>query len=308
MVSKIGLQAGAVGFALLLVISLVGGVMAYEQVPEGHVGVEKDWGAVNGDTLKSGANWIIPVQQGVQNVETRARTYTMSATQGEGEKARGDAIDVKTKNGNSVKVDITVRYRIKGESADRFVSDWNNEEQMERRLIRPTIRTVLRDEASGLATTGDGAIYTQDGRIALEDTARSALEKDFEGEPIVLEAVQIRNIELPNSIDQTLNQKEQAKQQVQVEKQKVQQAEQEKQRRIVEAEAEAEEVRIAAEADANATRIRGEALDEHPIVLEQQYIDALKNGETIYVGEESVALTRETDRDDDNDNSTDGGN
>jgi len=44
------------------------------------------------------------------------------------------------------------------------------------------------------------------------------------------------------------------------------------------------------------------------IILDEGQIQALKNGETIYVGEESVALTRETDRDDDNDNSTDGGN
>jgi len=292
------LKAGAIGIAMLLFFSMVGGVLAYEQVPEGHVGVEKSWGAVNGDTLQSGANWIVPVEQSVQPVETRARTYTMSATAGEGEKARGDAVTVKTKDGNSVEVDITVRYRVKGGEADQFVEEWNNEEQMERRLIRPTIRTVLRDEASSLSTTGDGAIYTQDGRVALEDTARAALEKDFDGQPIVLEAVQIRNINLPNSIDKTLNEKEQAKQQVQVEKQKVQQAEQEKQRRIVEAEAEAEEVRIAAEADADATKIRGEALDKHPIVLEQQYIDALKNGETIYVGEQGVALTRETGEDD----------
>lgn len=302
------MKAGAAGLVLLLVFSMIGGVLAYDQVPEGHVGVQKDWGAVNGNTLQSGANWIIPVQQSVQNVETRARTYTMSATQGEGEKARGDSITVKTKDGNSVKVDITVRYRIKGEQADQFVSDWNNEEQMEQRLIRPTIRTVLRDEASGLSTTGDGAIYTQQGRIALEDTARKALEKDFEGEPIVLEAVQIRNIDLPQSIDQTLNEKEQAKQQVQVEKQKVAQAEQEKQRRIVEAQAEAEEVRIAAQADANATRIRGEALDEHPIVLQQQYIEALENGETIYVGADNgLALTKEVEDGDDEDEN-DGGN
>jgi len=291
------LKAIEIGLAAIIVIALLGGWLAYEQIPEGHVGVEKDWGAVNGETLDSGANWIIPVMQGVQDVETRARTYTMSATQGEGEKARGDSVKVKTEDGNTVGVDITVRYRIKNDEADQFVSDWNNEKQMESRLIRPTIRTVLRDEASGLATTGPEAIYTQPGRVALEDTARAALEKDFEGEPIILEAVQIRNIELPNSIDKTLNEKEQAKQQVQVEQQKIQQEEAKKEQRIVQAEADAEEVRIAAEADADATRIRGEALEKNPIVLQQQYITALENGETIYVGEQSVALTRETDDD-----------
>jgi Membrane protease subunits, stomatin/prohibitin homologs len=219
----------------------------------------------------------------------------MSDTEGEGAKARADAIDVKTEDGNSVNVDITVRYRIKPDAADNFVSDWNNEKQMESRLIRPTIRTVLRDEASGLGTTGDGAIYTQEGRNALEDTARSALREDFEHEPIVLEAVQIRNIELPNSIEKTLNKKERAKQKVQVEQQRVQQAEAVKERRIVEAEADAEEVRIAAEADAEATRIRGEALDEHPVVLRQQQIDAYDSG-TVYVTDGDTPMIMDTTR------------
>jgi len=297
------LKAGAIGVTLFLVFAALLGFAAYEQVSEGHTGVEKNWGAVNGNTLDSGANWIIPIQQGVQEVEIRPRTYTMSNSQGEGEKAsRADAITVKTVNGTSVKVDVTVRYRIKSNQADEFVSEWNNERQMEQRLIRPTIRTVLRDEASSLQTTGNGAIYTQEGRDALQETGLEALESDVEDQPIVIEAVQIRNIDLPDSIDQTLDEKESAKQQVEVEKQKAKQAEAEKQRRIVQAEAEAEEVRIAARADAEATRIRGEALDEHPIVLEQQYIEALENGETVYVGADNgLALTKDVDENESDD-------
>lgn len=304
MVSKIAIQAGAVGFALLLVFSIIGGVLAYEQVPEGHAGVEKDWGAVNGNIADSGAHWKMPVQTSIQAVETRPRTYTMSQTQGEGDKASADAVTVKTINGSSVKVDITVRYSIRESQADQFVSEWNNEEQMEKRLIRPTIRTVLRDEASSLQTTGEGSIYTQEGRQALETTANDALEEEFEGQPIELEAVQIRNIDLPDQIDQTLDEKEQAKQQVEVENEKVKQEQAKKEQQIVRAEANAQEEIIAAQADANATRIRGEALDKHPIVLEQQYIEALENGETIYVGEQGVALTRETG----NDSDDEGGN
>lgn len=290
-----------VGIALLLLFSVIGGVVAYEQVPEGHSGVEKNWGAVNGNVLDSGANWVVPIMQDVQAVETRPRTYTMSNSQGEGDKSsREDAISVKTVNGSTVNVDITVRYRIRDESSDEFVSEWNNERQMEQRLIRPTIRTVIRDEASSLTTTGAGSIYTQPGRQALEETAESALNEEFVGQPIVLEAVQIRNINLPDEIDNTLDQKEAAKQQVEVEKEQVKQEQQKKQQRIVQAEADAEEVRISAEADAEATKIRGEALEEHPIVLRQQEIEALEEGNTIYVpvGDgNGLTLTRQTGAD-----------
>ncbi len=286
MVSKIGLQAAAVGVVVFLIIGSIGAVASYKQVPEGYAGVEKDWGAVNGNIADSGAHWKVPVQTSIQNVETRPRTYTMSQTQGEGEKARSDAVTVKTVNGSSVEVDVTVRYRINHDEADMFVDEWNNEQQMEQRLIRPTISTVLRDEASSLQTTGVGSIYTQDGRAALEETAINALEEDFEDEPITLEAVQIRNIDLPDQIDKTLDEKEQAKQIVEVENEKVKQEE-----------AKAEQEIVRAEADAEAIEIRGEALKDNQVVLRQQYIEALKNGNTIYVptGDgEGVTLTRET--------------
>lgn len=283
MVSKIAAQAGAVGVALLLVFAMVGVVLAYEQVPEGYEGVEKNWGAVNGDTLDSGANWVIPVMQDVQNVEIRPRTYTMSQSVGEGQRSEADAIAVKTVNGTTVKVDVTVRYRIDDDRADQFVSDWNNENQMEQRLIRPTIRSDLRDEASSIQTS---EIYTREGRVALTETAQASLEQEFDGEPIVLEEVQVRNIDLPDSIDARLDEKEEAKQQVAIEQEKVKQEQ-----------AKAEQEIVRAEADADAIEIRGEALNKNPIVLEQEYIEALKEGETIYVGEQGVTLTRETDDD-----------
>lgn len=265
-------RIAAMALVPIVILALIGGVMAYKQVPEGHAGVETEWGAVTGHIDESGANWKIPVMQGIQDVETRPRTYTMAQDIDEGDKKDSDAVAVKTVNGSTVHVDITIRYRIDGDRADQFVSEWNNEEQMEQRLIRPTVRTQLRDEASSLQTTGPGSIYTTEGRERLEQTAIEALRTEFEGQPIILEAVQIRNIDLPDEIDQTLDEKEQAKQQVQVEKEKVKQEQ-----------AKAEQKRIQAEADADVIRIKGEALENNEIVLQDRYIDALREGGAIYV-------------------------
>jgi len=233
---------------------------------------QQQWDAVTGTVHEPGATWITPFVQSVQDVETRPRTYTMAQEVGEGKKQDADAVGVKTVNGSTVKVDITVRYRIKGEKAGEFVSEWNGENQMEKRLIRPTVRTQLRDEASDLQTTGPGSIYTSEGRTALESTAISALRTEFADQPVVLEAVQIRNIDLPEDIDATLDEKEQAKQQVQVEQEVI------KQER-----AQAQQKRIQAEADADVIRIKGKALKENDVVLKDRYIEALRNGETIYV-------------------------
>jgi len=258
------------GLALIPIVALalIGGVLAYEQVPEGQEGVTLEWGAVTGETLAPGAHWKIPVMQDVQPVEVRPRTYTMSQTRGEGDKSRADAITVKTVNGSSVQVDVTIRYRIDADQADTFVRDWNNERQMERRLIRPTIRSDLRDEASDIQTSD---IYTQGGRTALQETARESLREEFGGEPIVLEEVQIRNIDLPDSIDAALDRKEEAKQQVQIE-----------QERIKQERARAEQQRVQAQAEADVIRIRGNALDNNSVVLQARLIEAYDEG-TVFV-------------------------
>ena len=266
-----GAKALIGGVVLLVIVALGLGALAYESVPEGHTGVTTEWGAVTGETLDAGVHWKTPIAQSVRNVEVRPRTYTMSKAQGEGEKSAADAVNVKTVNGSTVAVDLTVRYHIVPDEADQFVIEWKNEEQMEQRLIRPTIRSVLRDEASSLQTTGDGSIYTQEGRQALEQTAIDALRQEFEGQPIVLEAVQIRNIDLPEEIDRTLDQKEQAKQQVEIEREQVKQEQQR-----------AEQQRVKAQAEADVIRTRGEALRENPIVLDARMIEAYDEG-TVFV-------------------------
>lgn len=287
------LMAAGVGIGILLVLVIIGVLLSYTQVPEGHQGVEKDWGAVNGDTLEPGANWVIPVMQDVQNVEVRPRTYTLTQESNEGAKRDADSVRVKTMNGSTVNVSITIRYTINDNEADTFVQEWNNEEQMESRLIRPTVKNNLQDEGSSLQTTGQGSIYTNEGREALRETTRKALEAEVSDQPISIETVQIRRIDLPSQIDETLDDKEQAKQRVEVEKEKVKQEEARKDQQIVQAEANAQEKLIAAQVDANATRIRGEALDEHPIVLQQTLIEQMGDG-TVYLGAtDSLALTKE---------------
>jgi len=131
----------------------------------------------------------------------------------------------------------------------------------------------LRDEASSLQTTGDGAIYKTESRQRLGRITATALGESFEQEPVILEEVQIRNVDLPDSIDQALDEKEEAKQRVQVEQERV------KQER-----ARAEQKRVQAQAEADVIEIEGQALRENPIVLQQQYISALQGGSVFVVG------------------------
>ena len=260
------LKLAAVGVATLVVVAtLLGG---YHQVPEGHVGVQKSFGAVTGDELSPGAHLIVPVKDSVQDVEIRPRTYTMANTQGEGDNpGRADAVTVQTINGTTVDIDITVRYRVQRDGPATFVSQWRTVGQAERRLIRPSVRSQLRTEAAGIQTS---EIYTQQGRERLAAAAQGKLRSAFDGEALVLEEVQVRDVNLPDSYDQALNEKEIAKQRVQKKKFEIEQARREKQRQ-----------EIRAEADARVIEIRGDALRSNPIVLRQQYIKSIDASDKI---------------------------
>lgn len=271
---------GAASLAVMLlggavILSMFVGILAYEQVGEGHVGVHKEWGAVTGTTMSPGAHFITPVKDGVQHVEIRPRTYTMSDTTGEGKKGRQDAVEVQTVNGTTVRIDITVRYRVNKPRADEFVRQWRTVEQMETRLIRPTVRSKLRGEAAAIPTT---EIYTAKGRARLSAAAKTALTSEFEGEAVVLEAVQVREVDLPQSYDKALDKKEIAKQRVSKERYRVKQQTQEKRQRIIEAEARAESIRI-----------RARAYKRNPIILRAEYIKALDSGSVFVVPQNGSA-------------------
>lgn len=263
-------KATGVVLVALVILAAIGGVMAYEQVPEGHVGAERVFGDVTGAQYTPGPHIIAP-WKGVQNVEVRPRTYTMSDTGGEGKKAaRQDAIQVQSVNGTTHRVDVTIRYHVEPEHVDGFVTTWQDEKQMEHRLIRPTVRSQMRDEAAAIPTN---IIYRAEGRERLAASAHEALTKEFAGEPIVLEAVQVREVTIPPDYQRELNKREVAKAEI---TRKEHEVEVEKR--------EAKRKRIEAEANADVIAIEGEAIRENPEILKLRYIEAIDETDKVIVG------------------------
>lgn len=282
-------QISAMGIVLLLLIGVGTVGIGYHQVNEGYVGVHTKLGAVTGEVQQPGATWIIPGYQGVKNVEIRPRTYTMAERRGEGDKEDiDDAVSVPTKDGVDVKVDITIRYRVQADKVPKFVSEWHSVEQAEQRLIRPTVRSTLRDEGGDIPTSD---IYTKDGRDRLREAVRKELDKDTRNEAVVVEAVLIREVRLPPGYQKSLEKKEIEKQRVLQADYAVDRAEKEKEKAIVQAESKAEQRRISAQARADARRIQAEAeADAIKVVndeLTEDYVDyefvrALDRTDTIY--------------------------
>jgi len=275
-------SATTISLVVLLLVAAVGGVMAFEGVNEGNVKVVKNQGAVTGTILEPGWHFITPIVQGTVSIPTRPQTYTMSHQSGEGDNAnQDDSVRVLTQDGLHVDVDVTVRYRVTPRDAPRFHEEYRDLPTAETRLIRPTVRSVLRTEGGNIDVTD---IYTGEGQTRLKLAVEEALKTETEGSGIVIESVQIRNVRLPTEYANSIEQKKVKQQKIEEAEYEIQVAEKNKERQVIEAEAEAEQIRI-----------KGEALRQNPEVLDLRYIEALReNDNTIYVpAEGGVTLTRD---------------
>lgn len=112
-------------------------------IPAGHVGVVYDRGrGVLGNTMHEGLNFAIPWWQKVVLFDTRLQEYTMSATKDEGAMRRDDSLDAPTSDGQQVKVDATVLYKIDPQNAPEVYKTIGTD--YVDKLIRPFSRSQIR--------------------------------------------------------------------------------------------------------------------------------------------------------------------
>ena len=113
---------GIVSSIVILVIITVIGIFTggflspYTIIPAGETGVYVYFGNVDDKELKSGFHLKNPLAS-VKKMSIRTEEYTMSVAQGEGEKEGNDSIDALTKEGLTVKMDITVFYAMQEDKA-----------------------------------------------------------------------------------------------------------------------------------------------------------------------------------------------
>jgi len=112
------LSANTIKIFIGLLVTVVLLKSTFVFVPAGRVGVVYDRGVgVKPYHLKEGLNLTIPFWQSVTLFDTRLREYTMSIAPDEGALRKDDSLDAPTADGQQVRVDATVLFRIEGDKA-----------------------------------------------------------------------------------------------------------------------------------------------------------------------------------------------
>jgi len=226
------------------------------QIGPGEVGVPILFGSVQDNELRSGLNLINPLVT-VEKLDIKTQAYTMSGVKDEGAVKGDDAIVTLSSDGLSLRLDVTVWYRL-GEGQAPNLLRTIGPDYVEK-IVRPATRTALRDVSVGFTATD---IYSTK-RDDFQSSITKTLEKSFEGRGIILERVLLRNVELPQKVKEAIDEKISAEQRAQ---QMVYVLQKEKQ--------EAERKRVEAEGISQAQKIISNTISSQ--YLQWKYIEALK--------------------------------
>jgi prohibitin 2 len=232
-------------------------------------------GDVEETPLQSGTHIVMPILQDATLYTVRQQEYTMSSTASEGAQQGNDAIAARTSDGQNVALDITIIFNISTENADTIHVRWRNDYL--NGFIRPTVRSVVRDEVA--RSTAEN-LYGE-GRQDVQVNSQDTLKDLFLAEGLELTSILVRQIDFSAEFSAAIEEK-------QTEEQRKQRAATEAERLIIEAEGRANAVRaeaegaadaviLAAEAQAKALELISNQIAANPSLIQYEYIQNLSD-------------------------------
>lgn len=196
----------------LVALSIIGlGILTstVRQIDSGAVGVLKLFGQVQKDrVLYEGLNFVNPLYD-VEEMTIRQQNYTMTSVADEGQKSGDDAVRVRCNDGLEVSIDMTVIYRITALKAPSIYQMLGL--KYEDLFIRPVIRSKIRESAVFFSATD---LYSEK-RSQFEGMIRDKMEENFKKNGFELDQLLIRNVQLPQSVTESIERKISAKQDAQ---------------------------------------------------------------------------------------------
>ncbi|WP_083653377.1 prohibitin family protein [Deinococcus marmoris] len=239
-------------------------------IPAGFVGVV--FSALSGvkpSPLEAGLHFVVPFVDQVTLYDARLQEVTLAR-----ETAQSDegSIRARSKEGLDITADVTVQFRI----------DRNKAAILHKELGRNYINTVLRPQVRSKVRDSIGQFGAADlisnQRTQLETSITTELEKAFTRNNLVLDAILLRELKIPESVANAIEEKQTAEQQVAVETNRLRQSEISAQRAVVKAEGEAKAAVATAKGQAEALSLRGRALKENPQLIQLTVAERLAPG------------------------------
>ena len=226
------------------------------------------------EQLDEGFHFLMPMVHRSFIYDVRTQTYSMSRVHWEGEVRGDDSLSVLTADGQTVGVDISVRFRPDPENVwllhKEIGTDYIN------KILRPEIRSQVRVAISEFPVT---EVYSEQ-RQEIEDRIESRLRESVERTYLKIDEVLLRDIQFSPAFAQSIENKQIAEQNAQRMEYVLERTDKEREQRIIEAEGEAE-----------AIELKGRAVGENAKVVQYDYVRKIApNIGTIISDGRSLAL------------------
>ncbi|MCY4063524.1 MAG: prohibitin family protein [Chloroflexi bacterium] len=270
-----GVLLALFGFAGGVVLFIVSSGILIVQPARAAVIVNVLTGELEDPARAPGTSIIIPGLQEYIIYPTDQREYTMSGISSEGRLQGNDAVEALTNDGQEVKLDITVLYRIARQDVNQIHLNWQN--RYESDFIRPTVRAETRDVVSKFEAE---TIYGE-GREEMGQAIFNAVGEKMQNEGLTLTSLLVRQIDFTDAFANSIEEK-------QIEDQKLQRARTEAERVQTEASGRADaaeqEARgranarlIEAQAEAEALRVISDQIAANPNLIQYLYVANLSD-------------------------------
>jgi regulator of protease activity HflC (stomatin/prohibitin superfamily) len=246
-----------VGIAVLLFVA-----KPYTIINSGEVGIKATAGEFEPAPLHPGFHVFIPGIQKIIVVDTKVRSLNYTTSEDVAMIPTRDSgvmsarpITALDARGLVISVDITVQYNLKPESAPQTISTYGL--AWEEKIINPIIRDVVRS-VIGKYKAEELPIKRTEIAKDIDSQVRMKINNK-EGEPVILQTVNLREIILPDKIREQIERVQIAKQEGDRVKLEVERAKQEAEKVAALAKGEADARRIKAEGQAAAVKIEADA-------------------------------------------------
>jgi regulator of protease activity HflC (stomatin/prohibitin superfamily) len=249
-----------------VLIVLMFGQRFIKIVPPGHVSVPILFGQVQKPPKPAGLHVVNPLLSW-EDFDTRENTLKESA-------------QVPTRDQLQTKVDVSVQWRIIPEMAPEVFSKVGSKEQAKAIYLVPKVRSLVREQGTTISNAED--FFLEETRSRLETSLHAGLREYLGPLGIQINAVLIRDINLPKVLSDAIEQKKEREQAVERQKAELERFRTEQLQQVAAADAkrqaaeqEAAQIRVLAEARADEIRLINDAIAKNPAYIQLQALKTL---------------------------------
>ncbi len=219
---------GIAGLGLVAAGIILFAFKTFVVIDVGQVGVQRWLGEVRETSLESGVRVVNPLAT-IERMSVRQQTYPAQGS---------DRVEAQTAEQLNVTLDISILYQINGLDAPRLYRQFGSEAQIKESIVQNAARNGVRD---AIATRDLDEIFSPD-RARLASIIQEAVQA--KADEIQVQRVFVRDIQAPDRVRESIEQKQQREQQVAAEEFQTQIVQERARQQIEEAKGIAEAQRI----------------------------------------------------------------